>query len=85
MLFLEQRDKVRVKWEHNFSLLGSLRVHSCSFHVQLRRCKVLLLLEGDLVLAFAFPSDVISFAVADLMLFRTFNKLFEFTKWSKMV
>lgn len=35
--------------------------------------------------ASAFPSDVITLAVTDLMLFRPFIDLFEFTKWSKMV
>ena len=36
------------------------------------------------MLTFVFPIDVISLAVTDLMLFRPFNELFEFTKRSKM-
>lgn len=46
----------------------ALRVCSCCCHVQLKRCQILLLLEGgDLVLS--FPSDVILLAVTDLWCF----------------
>lgn len=54
------------------------RVCSYCCHVQLKRCKILLLLEGrDLVLP--FPSDL-ACCYRSLVLFRPFEVLFEFTK-----
>lgn len=46
----------------------ALRVRSCCCHVQLKRCKILLLLEGrDLMRP--FPSDVVLLDVTDLWCF----------------